>query len=510
MTEEFHGQSPGSGDQDLLPQALDLKNYLSERLKGQPKAINSVCAVYEDDLTLRGLDDDLEEYPGPVGVFLFLGPSGVGKTETARLLSEYFMGKKRSMIKISCAVFSQPHMIHTIIGAPHSYVGFETPPMLSQKYIDQKIKPSKTLVAISPEIASLSNEQDVLVDRIKSYQRGVAALAGKIKRDTSFAKFLKEYDSFLHKAWNEDEASFAELFQDSDARRRVFDILTSSAKNIVESDSRNRYATIATIFELYGGVRTNMEVLKDMEKELKKASHKLLDIRKKIKDKAVINVPVENESKTPSRIVILFDEIEKGNQTLHNLLLEIMEDGRVTLANGNITDLSNAIIILTSNVGAEKISKRRKNHVFGFTRPKETKLDEFDETRFNQLEKDIWKIAKAEMEKTFSSAFIGRIDDVVVFRPLSSNNLLEILDFHIERLQTSWSRYVDLKLEISSEVRNFIIRESLDHPEIGARLLRHKFKSFIKRPLGRLLARHRKLDKVTFSMQEGKVVPICE
>ena len=131
-------------DPGPLEEVAKLKAFLERSIKGQPKAISSVCKIYEYDLTLRWL----EERQGPVGTFMFLGPSGVGKTELSRMLSQYFMGSVDAMVKIDCSAFSQPHMIHALIGAPHGYIGYNNEPPLSPAKLMSRFKnkkPSKSI-----------------------------------------------------------------------------------------------------------------------------------------------------------------------------------------------------------------------------------------------------------------------------------------------------------------------------------------------------------------------------
>jgi ATP-dependent Clp protease ATP-binding subunit ClpC len=131
------------GDRDPPDEVSALKKFLEERLFGQPKAINAVCKIYEYHLTLR----QLEKRKTPIGVFLFLGPSGTGKTELARLIAEYFCGSAEAMTRVDGADFSQPHTIHKLIGAPHGYIGFDQKAFFSKARILErlniKVRPGK-------------------------------------------------------------------------------------------------------------------------------------------------------------------------------------------------------------------------------------------------------------------------------------------------------------------------------------------------------------------------------
>lgn len=491
MAEDFKGQSPGLDADNSLPEVDNLNNFLEKHLKGQSKAVKVVCDSYEDELTLRLLEDN----PGPLGVFLFLGPSGVGKTELARLLSEFFTGNKKSLIKIPCELFSQPHTIHTIIGSPHSYIGYGDPPMLSQKYIDKVIKPAKPVVPQkSKEVVALDSEIEGLLEDRRNYQKGIGHLLKEVDNNGKMIDFLEEYLKFLKNKEKDFGISLLELMSDAEKRKVITELLPLSVVKTMQSDLVDINHIYAMLIELYVEARLAVGARMQMEIGLKEIGRQIIAKSKELTDKNKVKVPIADRPHEKSKyFVVLFDEIEKGNKTLRDLLLEIAEDGRVTLANGQVTDLSRAFIVLTSNIAARPIAEQLNEHRFGFAGPsKKSQVEELDDSKLDELEKNIWRIAKSEMEKTFPPEFIGRLTDIVVFRPLRRDNLLEILELFIEDINKKFSMYLNIEIVIDSVAKDFIIKRSTDHPTIGARLLKNKFLVYIKRPIGRLINSYNK------------------
>lgn len=487
-----------------------LKKYLETRLKGQSKAISSVCRSYEYIVTLR----DLEQKKGPLGTFLFLGPSGVGKTEMARLMAAYFSGSENALIKISCASFSQPHMVHSIIGAPHGYIGFDKKPVLSQEYIDSKVGRKKMDASLEQtELNDLNYRNKKLLDSIQSLEKHLASIEYKVETSMTLINFLGSYDKLINNGGGElGEKSLREMLSDSDIKEAITSLISKNSMNILKQDIRQPLGNMAMIMELYATTKGLVQLYQHGHEQLERASYYqgyMNEMAKTMKEERALVVASEPSTKGSPKIVILFDEIEKGNETLHNLLLEIMEDGKVTLANNKITDLSNAFIVLTGNMGAKLIGDIMKGRkFFGFSGPSKQGVQNSENPKFenlDSLEKSILAVAEKELDKVFSPEFRGRIDDIVVFRPLPLNSFHEILDYQIELFQIALMSS-DIELEIDDAVKGVIVEQSLHRPEVGARLLSHKFKSLVKIPLGRELANRKNFKgRVRASSDNSKI-----
>ncbi len=478
-----------------IDEVTRFRRYLEKRLKGQSKAIDAVCRTYEYAITLR----DLEQRKGPLGTFLFLGPSGVGKTEMARLMAAYFSGSENSLIKIPCVGFSQPHMIHSIIGAPHSYIGFDQNPVLSREYIDSKVIRKKTDVPVKKSmIDQLSYQSKKLLSVIRSLEAHLLDVKDRIETNMSLINFLGTYDKLLHGGGSEvGEKSLHELLGDRSIKEAIAALITKDSMSVIEQDIRDPLGNMALLIELYATTKGLVKMHELGYQELEKAAYHQGYLSEMIKttkaDESLAVAPQSIPGALP-KIVILFDEIEKGNKTLHDLLLEITEDGKVTLANNKVTDLSDAFIVLTGNVGANLIGDTMKGRkIFGFSgSSSKNKLSggKLEQDNLDDLEKKILNIAEKELEKTFSPEFRGRIDDIIVFRPLSLEGFRGIVDYQVELFQIAlMSR--DIELEVDDDVKKTVIEQSLHRPEVGARLLSHKLKSLVKIPLGRELAKRK-------------------
>ena len=173
--------------------------------------------------------------------------------------------------------------------------------------------------------------------------------------------------------------------------------------------------------------------------------------------------------------VVLLDEIEKAHPEVWNMLLQIMEEGRLTDNVGRTIDFKNTIIIMTTNVGAEEITGKAGGYGFHNRRD--------DQANYSKM-KDTLKIA---MEKNFKPEFLNRVDDIIVFRGLTKDNLKDIVGMELEkvgkRLKTR-----GLKLIVTDEARDLLIEKgtSLDY---GARPLRRAIEGSLEDPLAEELLR---------------------
>jgi ATP-dependent Clp protease ATP-binding subunit ClpC len=166
--------------------------------------------------------------------------------------------------------------------------------------------------------------------------------------------------------------------------------------------------------------------------------------------------------------VLLLDEIEKAHPDVFNILLQILEDGRLTDAQGRTVDFRNAIVIMTSNVGASEIAK---NTGLGFTVSDDTGLTYEDmKTRI-----------MGELKKVFRPEFLNRIDEVIVFHKLTKVEVKEIVDLLMKRIRESLAER-ELSLNLSDEAADLLVDKGWD-PAMGARPLRRAIQRYIEDPL---------------------------
>ena len=156
--------------------------------------------------------------------------------------------------------------------------------------------------------------------------------------------------------------------------------------------------------------------------------------------------------------VILFDEIEKAHPDVFNIMLQILDDGRLTDAKGKHINFKNTIIIMTSNVGASMITTQGK---LGFTTGDDAKKDKYDKLKDTVNE---------ELKKAFRPEFLNRIDDIIVFAHLSKEEIREIVDLMMKDL---FKRLAErqLSVEVTDEVKDFLAKDGYSEA-YGARPLR--------------------------------------
>jgi ATP-dependent Clp protease ATP-binding subunit ClpC len=190
--------------------------------------------------------------------------------------------------------------------------------------------------------------------------------------------------------------------------------------------------------------------------------------------------------------VILLDEIEKAHPDVFNLLLQILEDGRLTDSFGRKVDFRNTVIIMTSNVGAELI---RKTSSLGFKAQK-------DEVPYQEMKEKLLE----EVKRTFKPEFLNRIDDIIVFRPLAKEDLYKILDIELgfvsERLKEQ-----KITLEVNQEAKDFLIEKGFD-PIFGARPLKRIIQRYIEDPLAQeiIASRFKEGSKVKVSRKNEELI----
>jgi ATP-dependent Clp protease ATP-binding subunit ClpB len=164
--------------------------------------------------------------------------------------------------------------------------------------------------------------------------------------------------------------------------------------------------------------------------------------------------------------VILFDEIEKAHQDVFNVMLQILDDGRLTDGQGRMVDFKNTILIMTSNIGSQRIlGYRGAFQGSEYERMKETVLE--------------------EVRGFFRPEFLNRVDEIIVFHALSEEQLMQIVDIQLERLRT---RLEDrhISIELTPEARRHLVHVGYD-PAYGARPLKRAIQKNVETQLGRLL-----------------------
>ena len=166
--------------------------------------------------------------------------------------------------------------------------------------------------------------------------------------------------------------------------------------------------------------------------------------------------------------VVLLDEIEKAHPDVFNILLQILEDGKLTDAQGRKVDFRNTIVIMTSNIGAAQISK---NQGLGFSLGDEGGLSY----------EDMKSRVMSELKKVFRPELLNRIDEIIVFHKLAREEILSIVDLLMKRLREQVAVH-DVTIELADEAKELLVEKGYD-PAMGARPLRRAIQHYIEDPL---------------------------
>lgn len=299
---------------------LHIEDILHKRVVGQNEGVNAVAKA------IRRARAGLKDPKRPIGSFLFLGPTGVGKTELARSLAEAIFGDESAMIRFDMSEYMEKHTVSRMLGAPPGYIGYD--------------------------------EGGLLTDAVR----------------------------------------------------------------------RKPYA------------------------------------------------------------VILLDEIEKAHPDIFNILLQVLDDGRLTDSQGRTVDFKNTVIIMTSNAGAFKLQPQKTN-TMGFAVNED-----------KQIKQNAKKIVMDEVKRQFKPEFLNRIDEIIIFEPLTDKELTQIVTLLLNDVQKRLAE-MDIELIIKDEVKSYLLKHGTD-TIYGARPLKRAVQRYLQDPLAEQL-----LQKNIKSMQ--KIIVDC-
>ncbi len=286
---------------------MRMEDELHKRVIGQHPAIEVISKA------IRRSRAGLKDPKRPTGSFIFLGPSGVGKTELARTLAEFLFGDEDAMIRIDMSEYMEKHAVSRLVGSPPGYIGYDEGGQLTEA-----------------------------------------------------------------------------------VRRKPYSVL-------------------------------------------------------------------------------LLDEIEKAHPDVFNILLQILEDGRLTDAQGRTVDFRHAIVIMTSNIGAAEIAR---NTPLGFAVSEDETGITYDDMK-NRI--------MGELKKVFRPEFLNRIDDVIVFHKLQKDEIKQIVELLLLRIRESMAER-ELQLELTDEAKDLLVEKGWD-PSMGARPLRRAIQRYIEDPLADFVLR---------------------
>lgn len=300
--------------QDENEKLKNLEKTLHERVIGQNEAVEAVAKA------IRRGRVGLKDPNRPIGSFLFLGPTGVGKTELSKALAETLFGNENAMIRIDMSEYMEPHSVSKLIGSPPGYVGFDEGGQLTEKI-----------------------------------------------------------------------------------RRKPYS-------------------------------------------------------------------------------VILLDEVEKAHPDVMNMLLQILDDGRLTDAQGRTVNFKNTVIIMTANIGARLITDK---NMLGFSN--NNNKNEETQKEYETIKKDVM----GELKKQFRPEFINRIDEIIVFHKLNNEDIRKIMDIMLNQL-ISRLKEQEIDIEIDESVKKLLIEKGVDI-KYGARPLKRTIQNILE-------------DKIAEAMLDGKII----
>jgi len=180
--------------------------------------------------------------------------------------------------------------------------------------------------------------------------------------------------------------------------------------------------------------------------------------------------------------IILFDEVEKAHPDVFNVLLQVLDDGRITDSHGRVTDFKNTIIIMTSNAGAQRIMEPKN---LGFA------AQQSAQANYNAMKDAVLE----EVKHIFKPEFLNRIDEIIVFEALSKENMKDIVDIILKELTKRAQSQMNIKLKVADSAKQFLVDQGYD-PKYGARALKRKVQSLLE-------------DKMAEEVLAGHITPSC-
>ncbi|MFL5560346.1 MAG: AAA family ATPase, partial [Gemmatimonadaceae bacterium] len=462
-----------------MAKLLHLELELDRQVIGQNAAVRAVSDA------VRRSRAGVADPDRPMGSFLFLGPTGVGKTELAKALAAYLFDDEKAMVRIDMSEYSEKS------SAMKAQWQKEKETLGGVGKIKQQIDQARIEAEQAQRSGDLAKAAEVTYGRIPELERQMRDVEKSLSSGDGKPRYLKEEVTAEDIAevvarWTgipvtrmmESEKERLTKLEDELARRVIGQ---REAVNAVANAVRRSRAGLqdpnrpigSFIFLGPTGVgktetaRALAEFLFDVEHAMVR-----IDMSEYMEKHAVARligappgyVGYEEGGQLTEAIrrrpyaVILFDEIEKAHADVFNVLLQILDDGRLTDSQGRTVDFRNTVIIMTSNIGSHYILE----HTGGEREMVEAQV-------------------LSELRQHFRPEFLNRVDDIIIFRPLGREEIERIVGLqlgHLDKLLADRK----LTLELTPEARRLIAEEGYD-PAFGARPLKRAVQRLLQNPL---------------------------
>ncbi|MGN6361799.1 MAG: ATP-dependent Clp protease ATP-binding subunit, partial [Thermomicrobiales bacterium] len=425
---------------------------------------------------------------------------------------------------------------------------------LAQRYVTDRFMPDKAIDLIDEASSRVRMYRSASPPSLKEAMRGLEALKNELDAAISAQDFdlatslrdrerkLRERISSLEKDWKEEQQQDEPVVTEEDIAQVVsmwtgiplIRISGEESQRLLEMEAALHKQVVGqdeAITTLARAVRRARAGLKDPKRPIgsfiflgptgigkTKLAKTLAEFMERHNVSRLVGAPpgyvgyeeggqLTEAVRRKSYSVILLDEIEKAHPEAFNMLLQIMEDGNLADAKGRRVDFRNTILIMTSNVGAEAISREL---TLGF-------VVHQDETRKQRSDYEKMKDKVLDgLKKTFKPEFLNRIDGIIVFHSLTAEHIRQIVDIELQRVRTQLTEQ-EITLEVSDEAMDELAKQGYDHT-YGARPLRRLIQNVIEDPLaegsldGRFHAGHQVLVEATdgeFTLREVEaLVPV--
>ena len=461
---------------------LNMEETLHQRLIGQDEAVKAVSRA------IRRARVGLKNPNRPIASFIFSGPTGVGKTELTKSLASYFFGSEEAMIRLDMSEFMERHTVSKLIGSPPGYVGFNEGGQLTEA-----VRRRPYTVVLFDEVEKA--HPDVFNLLLQLLEDG--RLTDSKGRTVDFKNTLLIMTSnigskVIEKGGGGLGFEFSGDSVEDSQYNRIKSLVNEELKQYFRPEFLNRLDEIIVFRARVGLKNPNRPIASFIfsgptgvgKTELTKSLASYFFGS----EEAMIRLDMSEfmERHTVSKLigsppgyvgfneggqlteavrrrpytVVLFDEVEKAHPDVFNLLLQLLEDGRLTDSKGRTVDFKNTLLIMTSNIGSKVIEKGGGGLGFEFSG------DSVEDSQYNRIK----SLVNEELKQYFRPEFLNRLDEIIVFRQLTKNEVKEIAEI---MLQEVFVRLQDkgIKLNVTDAFKERLVEEGYN-PSYGARPLR--------------------------------------